>query len=247
MSYNPDLENLLEILKKEDAKKEILESEDNINNLLYFVKEEQIEAFFKGIASNYEESNEYNKKYENIIKNITQFYPLTEKIIDKIINHAKNKELEYIAKGYDITGNLIKGITFFLSNMKNKKDKQCTSIEELNEKKEKYNKERKEVEEKETEIRETGAENKELYNKVEKLKKDVKELKNSYTEEALSNKKIELEQEKTKLNKKKKEMGDIQKEIEKIALEIKNIEDYNDDGAFENFKNFTKSLIKNEE
>ncbi|WP_256381083.1 hypothetical protein [Leptotrichia sp. oral taxon 212] len=42
-------------------------------------------------------------------------------------------------------------------------------------------------------------------------------------------------------------MGDIQKEIEKIALEIKNIEDYNDDGAFENFKNFTKSLIKNEE
>ena len=74
MSYNPDLENLLEILKKEDAKKEILESEDNINNLLYFVKEEQIEAFFKGIASNYEESNEYNKKYENIIKNITQFY-----------------------------------------------------------------------------------------------------------------------------------------------------------------------------
>ena len=37
MSYNPDLETLLEILKKEDAKKEILESEDNINNLLYFV------------------------------------------------------------------------------------------------------------------------------------------------------------------------------------------------------------------
>lgn len=243
MINSPDLENLVEILKKENSKQEIFESEENIGNLLYFLREENIGTFYKEIEKNFEISEE--NKYENIIVNLVQFFPLTEEIVKKIIYHMKNNENKYIDQGYDISGILINNLRFFLSNFDKIKDTQIKKIKTYNLQIEKYNKQKEELESRKKEIKEKGAENQVLYNEVENLKKEVEELKISFSEEGLENKKIELQQERENFRKKEKEFAVIQGEIEKIARDIANLEGFDDNEAFEEFKRFTKKIIKN--
>lgn len=243
MINSPDLENLVEILKKENSKQEIFESEENIGNLLYFLREENIGTFYKEIEKNFEIKE--NNKYENIIINLVQFFPLTEGIVEKIIKHMKSNEKKYIDQGYDINGTLINGLKYFLSTFNTIKDLQTKRIETYNLQIEKYNKEKEGLESRKREIKEKGAENQVLYNEVENLKKEVEELKISFSEEGLENKKIELQQERENFRKKEKEFAVIQGEIEKIARDIANLEGFDDNEAFEEFKRFTKKIIKN--
>lgn len=243
MINSPDLENLVEILKKENSKQEIFESEENIGNLLYFLREENIGTFYKEIEKNFEIKE--NNKYENIIINLVQFFPLTEGIVEKIIKHMKSNEKKYIDQGYDINGTLINGLKYFLSTFNTIRDLQTKRIEIYNLQIEKYNKEKEGLESRKREIKEKGAENQVLYNEVENLKKEVEELKISFSEEGLENKKIELQQERENFRKKEKEFAVIQGEIEKIARDIANLEGFDDNEAFEEFKRFTKKIIKN--
>ena len=88
MSNNLDLDDLIKVLKKKNSKQEIFESKKYINNLLYFLRDDKILLFYKEIEKSFK-INENSVGYGNIITNIIQLFPLTEKIVKKIIYHMK--------------------------------------------------------------------------------------------------------------------------------------------------------------
>ena len=131
MSNNLDLDDLIKVLKKKNSKQEIVESKKYINNLLYFLRDDKVLLFYKEIEKNFE-INEKSIEYENIITNIIQLFPLTEKIVKKIMYHMKRNEKRYIIQSYDINRILIDGLKYFLSNFDIIENEEIEIIKEYN-------------------------------------------------------------------------------------------------------------------
>lgn len=87
--------------------------------------------FYKEIEKGFK-INEKSIEYENIITNIIQLFPLTEKIVKKIIYHMKVNEKRYIIQGYDINRILIDGLKYFLSNFDIIENEKIGIIKEYN-------------------------------------------------------------------------------------------------------------------
>ena len=207
MDNNLDLGDLIKILKKRNSKQEIFESKKYINNLLYFLRDDKVMLFYKEIEKGFK-INEKNIEYENIITNIIQLFPLTEKIVKKIIYHTKVNEKRYIAQGYDINRILIDGLKYFLSNFDIIENEKIEIIKEYNLQIKKYRSKKEKLESEKKELESKIIENKILFNENRNLEEEVKKLK------------IRIAEEKTEIENKRKKMK-VEKEITENAQRMK--------------------------
>ena len=227
MSNNLDLDDLIKVLKKKNSKQEIFESKKYINNLLYFLRDDKILLFYKEIEKSFK-INEKSVGYENIITNIIQLFPLTEKIVKKIIYHMKVNEKRYIAQGYDINRILIDGLKYFLSNFDIIENEKIEIIKEYNLQIKKYRSKKEKLESEKKELESKIIENKILFNENRNLEEEVKKLKIRLAEE-----KAEIENKRKKLKVEKEIIENAQRIKGKIHEEINDID-----------KNIAKKFLK---
>ena len=218
MSNNLDLDDLIKVLKKKNSKQEIFESKKYINNLLYFLRDDKILLFYKEIEKSFK-INEKSVEYENIITNIIQLFPLTEKIVKKIIYHTKVNEKRYIAQGYDINRILIDGLKYFLSNFDIIENEEIEIIKEYNLQIKKYKSKKEKLESEKKELESKIIENKILFNENRNLEEEVKKLKIRIAEE-----KTETENKRKKLKVEKEITENAQRMKDKIHEEINDID-----------------------
>ena len=218
MDNNLDLGDLIKILKKRNSKQEIFESKKYINNLLYFLRDDKVLLFYKEIEKSFK-INEKSVEYENIITNIIQLFPLTEKIVKKIIYHTKVNEKRYIAQGYDINRILIDGLKYFLSNFDIIENEEIEIIKEYNLQIKKYRSKKEKLESEKKELESKIIENKILFNENRNLEEEVKKLKIRIAEE-----KTEIENKRKKLKVEKEIIENAQRIKDKIHEEINDID-----------------------
>ena len=218
MDNNLDLGDLIKILKKRNSKQEIFESKKYINNLLYFLRDDKVLLFYKEIEKSFK-INEKSVEYENIITNIIQLFPLTEKIVKKIIYHMKVNEKRYIAQGYDINRILIDGLKYFLSNFDIIENEEIEIIKEYNLQIKKYRSKKEKLESEKKELESKIIENKILFNENRNLEEEVKKLKIRIAEE-----KTETENKRKKLKVEKEITENAQRMKDKIHEEINDID-----------------------
>ena len=218
MDNNLDLGDLIKILKKRNSKQEIFESKKYINNLLYFLRDDKVLLFYKEIEKSFK-INEKSVEYENIITNIIQLFPLTEKIVKKIIYHTKVNEKRYIAQGYDINRILIDGLKYFLSNFDIIENEEIEIIKEYNLQIKKYKSKKEKLESEKKELESKIIENKILFNENRNLEEEVKKLKIRIAEE-----KTETENKRKKLKVEKEITENAQRMKDKIHEEINDID-----------------------
>ena len=218
MDNNLDLGDLIKILKKRNSKQEIFESKKYINNLLYFLRDDKVLLFYKEIEKSFK-INEKSVEYENIITNIIQLFPLTEKIVKKIIYHTKVNEKRYIAQGYDINRILIDGLKYFLSNFDIIENEEIEIIKEYNLQIKKYKSKKEKLESEKKKLESKIIENKILFNENRNLEEEVKKLKIRIAEE-----KTETENKRKKLKVEKEITENAQRMKDKIHEEINDID-----------------------
>ena len=241
MDNNLDLGDLIKILKKRNSKQEIFESKKYINNLLYFLRDDKVLLFYKEIEKSFK-INEKSVEYENIITNIIQLFPLTEKIVKKIIYHTKVNEKRYIAQGYDINRILIDGLKYFLSNFDIIENEEIEIIKEYNLQIKKYKSKKEKLESEKKKLESKIIENKILFNENRNLEEEVKKLKIRIAEE-----KTETENKRKKLKVEKEITENAQRMKDKIHEEINDIdkniaEKFLKEGYFEIVQILKKSI-----
>ena len=227
MDNNLDLDDLIKVLKKKNSKQEIFESKKYINNLLYFLRDDKVMLFYKEIEKGFK-INEKSIEYENIITNIIQLFPLTEKIVKKIIYHMKVNEKRYIVQGYDINRILIDGLKYFLSNFDIIENEEIEIIKEYNLQIKKYRSKKEKLESEKKELESKIIENKIFFNENRNLEEEVKKLKIRIVEE-----KTEIENKRKKLKVEKEIIENAQRIKDKIHEEINDID-----------KNLAKKFLK---
>ena len=218
MSNNLDLDDLIKVLKKKNSKQEIVESKKYINNLLYFLRDDKVLLFYKEIEKSFK-TNEKSIEYENIITNIIQLFPLTEKIVKKIMYHMKRNEKRYIVQSYDINRILIDGLKYFLSNFDIIENEEIEIIKEYNLQIKKYRSKKEKLESEKKELESKIIENKILFNENRNLEEEVKKLKIRIAEE-----KTEIENKRKKLKVEKEITENGQRMKDKIHEEINDID-----------------------
>ena len=218
MSNNLDLDDLIKVLKKKNSKQEIFESKKYINNLLYFLRDDKVLLFYKEIEKSFK-TNEKSIEYENIITNIIQLFPLTEKIVKKIMYHMKRNEKRYIIQSYDINRILIDGLKYFLSNFDIIENEEIEIIKEYNLQIKKYRSKKEKLESEKKELESKIIENKILFNENRNLEEEVKKLKIRIAEE-----KTEIENKRKKLKVEKEITENAQRMKDKIHEEINDID-----------------------
>ena len=195
--------------------------------MLYFLRDDKILLFYKEIEKSFK-INEKSVGYENIITNIIQLFPLTEKIVKKIIYHMKVNEKRYIAQGYDINRILIDGLKYFLSNFDIIENEKIEIIKEYNLQIKKYRSKKEKLESEKKELESKIIENKILFNENRNLEEEVKKLKIRLAEE-----KAEIENKRKKLKVEKEIIENAQRIKGKIHEEINDID-----------KNIAKKFLK---
>lgn len=187
-------------------------TDEKIKNLIYYFKDEQVESFYEKIKSI--ENSEDKKK---IVENLINLYPLSKKIVEKILQEGELFKPEDLVSVYDAQSLLRKALNQVINMVKQNRTKIPQNIKDLEEKIINAEKTKAEVESKLQELKLAGSKEKELYREVQSLKKEVAELELSYTRASLEKQKVELEERKLELKR-------IKDSYEKDKAEVKNIE-----------------------
>ena len=148
-----ELNKIIEILKEEEN---VITNKEIFSSLKYFREKENIEELYKEIEKNFK-----LVEYENILLNLVNLYPLSNKLLKKILLEEKieKKEKYYVELKNEIDKKL------------NEKDIEL-KIKEI---KEKYSEEL--LSKKKIELQQEKEKNKKREREFEKLKNDIENLK----------------------------------------------------------------------